>query len=118
MFRSPTRAGLPALSVMLSDLPATRAQVARHLGISLSTLTKYAKAEQAPRAIMLALFWETRFGRSAADTEAANFGATYYRQAKGLERELQRMAGVILRLEQEMDYSRHGAANSPVWRTG
>ena len=106
---------------MLADLPATRAQVARHLGISLSTLTKYAKADQAPHAVMLALFWETRWGRSAADVEASNFGATYYREAKGLERELQRMAGVMLRLEQEIDFhsrTARGAANSPVWRTG
>jgi len=62
-------------------------QVARHLGVTEQTLKKYIKSEGAPRAIVLALFWETRWGRSAADTDAANFGAIYYRKAMGLERE-------------------------------
>ena len=47
---------------MLADLPATRHQVAQLLGISTVTLNKYIKADQAPRPIMLALFWETRWG--------------------------------------------------------
>lgn len=103
---------------MLADLPATFDQVARLLDISTVTLNRYRKADQAPRPIMLALFWETRWGRSAADTEAANYGAVYYRQAKGLEREIQRMAGVIYRLELEISEGGQGAANSPVWRAG
>lgn len=121
MFRSPSHAGLPGFSTMLADLPATRHQVARHLGISTVTLNRYLRANQAPRQIMLALFWETRWGRSVADTEAANWGAVYYRQAKGLEREIQRMAGVIMRLERELDsmaIGGDGAANSPIWRAG
>lgn len=117
MFRSPSPAGLPGLAIMLADIPATPLQLARHLGISTATLSRYIKADQAPQAVMLALFWETRWGRSAADVEAANYGAVYYRQAKGLERELQRMAGVIYRLEIEIAASGAGAANSPVWRS-
>lgn len=102
MFRSPSQAGLPGINVMLADLPANYKQVARHLGITLQTLKKYVKADGAPRAVMLAIFWETRWGRSAADTEAANWGAMYYRQAKGLEREAETLKKRLASLEQEL----------------
>lgn len=116
MFRSPHHAGLPSLSMMLADIPATPAQVARHLGIKESTLATYRRADSAPRAIMLALFWETRWGRSAADTEAANWAALHYRQAKIAKRELERMAGVIWRLENEFLKHQDGRpANLPIY---
>lgn len=84
MFRAPSHAGLPHFSLMLSDLPATVAQVAKHLDLAPSTLARYRATGQAPRAVMLAMFWETRWGRSAADCEAANWGAIYYQKAAGL----------------------------------
>lgn len=121
MFRSPSGAGLPSFSTLLADLPANLNQVARHLDLSSVTLNKYRKFDQAPRSVMLALFWETRWGRSAADTEAANYGAVYYRQAKGLERELARMTGIIRHLEHELNrlaILHQGAANGPIWRIG
>jgi hypothetical protein len=105
---------------MLADLPASPAQIARHLGIQPSTLATYTRQGQAPRSIMLALFWETRWGRSAADTEAANWGALHYRQHMGAARELERMAGIIWTLEQEQSQASSQApgraANSPVYR--
>lgn len=118
MFRSPSQAGLPGLSVMLDDLPASREQIARHLGLKPSTLATYARADQAPRPVMLALFWETKWGRSVADTEAANWGALHYRQHMGAARELERMAGIIWKLEQELARQDGMAANGPVWRVG
>jgi len=116
MFRAPTGAGLPHLSTILDDLHADTRQIARHLDIKESTLKTYKRQGGAPRAVMLALFWETRWGRSAADTEAANWGAMYYRQAKLAQRELERMAGIIERLELELDDQDSGSANSPIYR--
>ena len=118
MFRSPSLAGLPSFSVMLSDLSANHDQIARHLGLSLKTLNRYIKAEQAPRAVMLAVFWETRWGRSVADTEAANYGAIYFRQAKGLERLNAKLLKQIEVLEQELTNGSYGAANTPFFRAG
>jgi hypothetical protein len=103
---------------MVQDVPATPAQIARHLGIKESTLATYCRTGNAPRAIQLALFWETRWGRSAADVDAANTAALYYRDAKATRRELERMAGVILALEKELAATSEGAANSPVFRVG
>lgn len=118
MFRAPSMAGLPGLDQLLADLPATPDQIARHLGISLRTLRGYVQNNSAPRPVLLALFWESRWGRSAADTEAANYGAIYYREAMGLKRQnaaLRRQIGV---LEGELAKAGSGAANAPLWRVG
>lgn len=118
MFRSPSHAGLPALQTLLDDIPASPKEIASHLGISLTTLRNYIKAGQAPRAVMLALFWESRWGRSAADTEAANYGAIYYRKAMGLERQNEALRHQIGVLEGELARAGSGAANGPIWRVG
>lgn len=118
MFRSPSQAGLPALQTLLDDIPATPQKIADHLGISLATLRNYIKSGQAPRAVMLALFWESRWGRSAADTEAANYGAIYYRKAMGLKRQNEALLRQIGVLESELARAGSGAANAPIYRVG
>jgi hypothetical protein len=119
MFRSPSFAGLPSFETMLADIPATAAQVARHLGIKESTLKTYKRTGNAPRAVMLALFWETRWGRSAADVEAANAATTSTAHAARLTEHQARLAGAIWRLEVELDRTQAGKpANLPIWRWG
>jgi hypothetical protein len=118
VFRSPSLAGLPHIQIMIDDIPTDKKQIARHLGITLRSLNRYIRAEGAPRAIMLALFWETKWGRSAADTEAANYGAIYYRKAMGLERTNQKLRQQIVTLETELTNSNYSAANSPFFQIG
>lgn len=115
MFRAPTAAGLPPFSFLLHDLPASPHQGARHLGLTTRTTKHWLKAEQAPRPVMLALFWESRWGRSAADTEAANYGAVYYRLAMGLQLENEVLR---LQIQQLQDLETMGAANGPVYAPG
>lgn len=118
MFRSPSTAGLPSLHQMLADIPASDTQTARHLGISVRTLQQYKRTGAAPRAVMLALFWETRWGRSAADTEAANWAAVQYRRAASAERRNAALLRQIEVLEGELARAGSGAANGPLWRVG
>ena len=103
---------------MLADLPATRQQIARHLGISNRTLLRYIKDNQAPRPVMLSLFWETRWGRSAADVEAANFAALNYRLLKGLESDNARLKVQVATLELLCSRGPAGAANQVFYRVG
>lgn len=114
MFRSPGPAGLPSFTTMLQDLPATPLQVARHLDITPRTMQRYQATTEAPRAIMLALFWETRWGRSAADVEAANWGALHYRAAMIERRQNVALRAHVAKLEAELD-GRTGAANLPLY---
>lgn len=116
MFRSPSAAGLPSFALMLADLPANRTQTARHLGIAPRTLQRYIEADSAPRAVMLALFWETRWGRSAADVEAANWGAMHYRAAMIERRTSAKLRQEIEALRADLA-ARHGAANEPIYST-
>ena len=112
---------MPALPTLLNDLSrASDKQLSKHLGIQPSTLATYRRQGSAPTPVMHALFWESRWGRSEADTEAANWGAMYYRQAKILEAELQRMAANILLLERELERASAAGgfmpANLPIFR--
>lgn len=100
---------------MLDDVPATPEQIARHLGITTKTLQRYRVADIAPPAVRLALFWETRWGRSAADAEAHQFGQVHYRHAKTLEAANARLLARIAQLEAERDAGQGQAANTPFY---
>lgn len=123
MFRSPSPAGLPHLHTMLDDIPATPDKIAALLGIKPATLAVYRRTGQAPQPVMLALFWETKFGMSAADCEARRHSDTYRDQAKSLERKNAILLMQIKLLEDElarMAQESHavGAANGPIFRVG
>lgn len=117
MFRAPRPSQLPSLALMLADLAMPAHQVAHYLEITPRTLQRYEAAGQAPRAVNLALFWETRWGRSAADCEAANFAALHFRRAEGAERQVAALRRQVAMLELELSRAGSGAANSPIWMT-
>lgn len=114
MFRAPGPAGLPSFSTMLQDLQATPEQLARHLDLSRRQLQRYQAADAAPRVVMLAMFWETRWGRSAADCEAANWAALHFRRAEIAERQNVALRRQVAVLEHELARVDR-AANSPIW---
>ena len=70
MYHTPRH--LPKLLTMLDYIPATDKEIAKHLGLSLTTFKKYRRNEQAPRPVMLALFWLTSWGMGAIDAELVN----------------------------------------------
>lgn len=117
MFRAPSAAGLPPFDLMLQDLSAPAGQVAAHLGLTPETLRRWAR-DGAPRAAALAVFWETRWGRSAADCEAFNWGTRNHALALSLERENAALRRQLLQLEKQLAEGGVGAANTPFWRVG
>lgn len=101
----------PGLNLMLDDL-LTRCpiKIAKHLGVTVKTLERWKKADSAPKAALLALFYETQWGYSVIETTAHN-GAMYARQqVAGLERENAMLRARIKRLE---DFGRFDSANEP-----
>lgn len=116
MFRAPSQAGLPPLQYLLADIPASTGQIARHLGIPFDQMAAYHAKEEAPRPVMLALFWESRWGRSAADVDATNHAAHQFQRAAALERENAALRRQVARLESELAAApTHRAANAPIW---
>jgi uncharacterized membrane protein YkvA (DUF1232 family) len=59
-FLSPSAARVPPLSFLLADQVEPPRHIARHLGLSLRTLQRYAASGNAPRAAYLALWFESR----------------------------------------------------------
>lgn len=104
---------MPDWGTMLRDVPAGPGQLARHLDVSTRTIERYTSAGQAPRAVMLALFWETRWGISQADTDAANQAARFYMLAQSLKRENAQLRQSLERLQRQADF---GCANAPLWQ--
>lgn len=113
-FRGPIGARMPHVETMLNSL-GNDAAVAKFLGVSLRTVKKYRKEGQAPRAAMLALFWETPWGISVADCKAVNDARMAYSKAVLLERENEVLKGQVLKLEKELEASSYGAANAPIF---
>ncbi len=92
MFRTPRN--LPSLADMLDDIKTDRRTIAKHLGITSRTLARYEEKQHAPRPIMLALFWETQWGRETADAEAQTWS-----QINALRAELADEENAILRTQ-------------------
>lgn len=80
---------LPSWQQLLDELgqPAP-ARVARVLGVGARTVYRWNAAGRAPRVACLALFWLTRWGRSAIDAQAVNDARTAVAYADALRREL------------------------------
>lgn len=113
MFSAPPPARMPAFSFLVGDMPGTPAQVARFLGVSHRTLQRWSAAGHAPRAVMLALYWESRWGRSAMDAGLVNDARVYAGLAGALERENATLRARIARLERLGGF---GSANDPIAR--
>jgi hypothetical protein len=105
---------LPPLGLMLGDLIGSKTpeSIGKHLGVSPSTVRRWLSKSEAPRAAMLALFWETQWGQSIIDCDAVN----QVRMQEGLNRALKNenasLRARIARLEALG--GGFGAANEPM----
>lgn len=113
MFKAPVPAKLPHLHTILDDLGLPDKQVAHFLDVTPKTVDRWRKAGQAPRPVMLALYWETRWGQSAAYTDAVNYGRMQYMQCLALKLQIKRMQAQINKFEQLLAESGNSSANAP-----
>lgn len=119
--RLPTPTECPTLSQILADLgnPAPK-DLARSLGVSVSTIRRWLAVDHAPRPILLALFWLTTWGMSRVDAEAVNAARMHAARTLGLLREVARLQQELARVVSIADF---GTANEPLmrgpsWRPG
>ena len=114
MFRAPRPAQLPHLHSLLDNIGRNDADLAKFLYISPRTLGSYRSKGQAPRVVMLSLFWESTWGQSAANCDAVNWGRLQFQENAMLKRQIAKLQRQILELEKalaEVDK----AANSPIF---
>lgn len=109
--RLPTPVQMPALSLLLDDLgsPAPRL-LALALGVRPSTLKRWITMDQAPRPVLLALWWLTRWGLSTADAEAWNLAQLRCAEAAAWRAEAQALRAELARVLAAGDF---GCANDP-----
>jgi predicted DNA-binding transcriptional regulator AlpA len=105
-------ASLPYWQTILDDLgrPPVR-RVARVLGLGERTVFRYHQRNHAPRAVMLALFWLTRWGRSAVHTQATNDAVMAVGLVRGLNDRVGQLTRQLIDLQRLGDF---GAANAPL----
>ncbi|WP_043003141.1 hypothetical protein [Comamonas testosteroni] len=118
MFRAPYPAHLPHLHFILDDLSYSDAQLARLLDLKPATIRKYRRQGQAPRAVHLALFWESRWGIATIDAVAFNHAAGNYARAESLQRRNNKLVKQILTLEKELTRQKNAPANALIFQIG
>ncbi len=103
---------LPVWHAILADLGDPHpAAVAKLLGLGARTVYRYNRDGQAPRAVCLALFWLTRWGRSEIHAQAVNDCQLAVAYANAMELEVRRLRTELARVLAVGDF---GSANEPI----
>ena len=93
---------VPAWELIIEDLGSPPAErIARVLGVGRSTVYRWQQDGTGPRIACLALFWLTRWGRSAVHTQATNDALMAVQLARSLTEERDRVARDLARLDDE-----------------
>lgn len=102
---------LPDWQSILDDLGRpSPAHLAKVLGVGARTVCRWNRRGQAPRPVCLALFWLTRWGRSAVEAQAVNDCRVAVGYANALELEVARLSRRLARVLAIADF---GCANDP-----
>lgn len=107
--RLPTPVQCPQFSQILDDLgrPAPRL-IAKALGVTPATVTRWIRNDSAPRPVLLSLFWLTRWGMSLVDAEAVNAARLHAGMSACLRAEVDRLQRELARVVAAGDF---GCAN-------
>ena len=101
----------PPLADMLADLGnPTDADIAKALGVSERMAKQWRKKDDAPRPVLLALFWVTHWGQQRVDVDLYNRAQIDHGLANALKRRVQELEQTIARLMALADF---GSANDP-----
>jgi hypothetical protein len=103
---------IPPLPILLDDCGAPSAKkLAKALGVTERTVSRWLARGHAPRAAMLAIFWVTRWGQSNVHCKAHNDAVLYAGYVSCLTAEVAKLRRQLELVGQLGDF---GAANDPV----
>lgn len=110
-FHAPTTIYGPELLRMLIDELGGVKRVHKYLGVSERTVWHWLSVGRPPRAAVLALYWESKWGRSQIFTEQVNEIRLLYRQVCILQDQYQKAKDIVTGLR-----AMHaGSANEPLF---
>lgn len=118
MFRAPSQANLPHLHTLLNDIHGDIDQIARHLGISASTLRKYRALGQAPRIRDACPFLGVHLGPHDSRRSGIQSRSGTRSTGRKPKRQNKRLMEQIQQLEDELSETESHAANAPIFRVG
>nr|WP_316641757.1 hypothetical protein [uncultured Roseateles sp.] len=119
MYLSKLPRNLPSLDLMLADIgrPSAR-QLAKALGVSPRTVSRWLATGNASKTAMLALFWMTQWGTSLVHTDAHNGAVLQAALAASLTREIgdmkARHAAEIAELKAQLDQLQTARCNCSI----
>ena len=100
---------LPPLAALLLDLGEPEAaELAAFLGVHVRTVRRWLAQDDAPRPVLLSLFWLTRWGRSQVAADAVNAARLAQAQARAATEAAAAAQTTIAHLVRVGDF---GAAN-------
>ena len=105
---------MPHLHSRIDNIGYAPDAVGRFLDLSPSTMRRYIKDGQAPKPVMLALYWESSWGLGHANADAVNDARRYFNEDLLLRRQVEQLKSAVSLLEHELD-RRTGSANSPIF---
>ena len=107
--RLPTQ--LPPLWMLVDDIgrPSAR-KLAKSLDVTERTVQRWLKEDKAPRPVMFALYWLTRWGQHAVHCEAHNDAILQASIARNLRDQIERLQAQLEHVGRIADF---GAANDP-----
>jgi hypothetical protein len=109
MFLAPKT--LPSFAAISEDLRNIKPQaLAKHLDVSERSIFNWKAQNNAPRAVQLALFWETCWGHSTLNCDLDNTVSRFKQLANALQNDNNTLRARIAYLERVSDF---GAANQP-----
>ena len=102
---------VPTFAAMWEDIGRPHyLDLAHRLGVNPSTVRRWIKAGDAPRPVLLALYWLTRWGATDLDAELFNRAQVLQGLADSQARELMRARASLLALESALAVPSRGAA--------
>lgn len=102
MFFAPRH--LPSLTDLLRatlDRQNTPDDIARYLGVTRRTLARWQAQGDAPRAVLLVLYWESHYGRSEVNLYLHNEAQHWRQMSRFNEAHIDRLRAAIARCEAE-----------------
>lgn len=117
MINIPRYNALPNVLTLLDSIGSDE-MAARYLDVGVSTVKAYRRKAQAPRSVMWALFWISRWGRDFIQCDADNDARAAYSRMTMYQVENSKLKEQLARLESMLDSVPGEASNEPLLAYG
>lgn len=102
---------LPSFDLLVQDMLAPPDEIAKALGVTVTTFKRWCRSGDPPRSVVLALYWLSRWGQHDLDADLYNRAQMLQALADSRAREIRSLNAKLARLSALGSF---GAANDPL----